>query len=519
MKTSMRLLDTAVLTAMAAMTAVAQPSKPNVVIIMTDQQRADLCGREGFPMEVTPFADQIASQNVWFNKAYTVAPASAPARCSMFTGRYPSATHVRTNHNIQDVFYGKDMLEVLKENGYKTALVGKNHAYINQSTLDYCSAYSHWGKDEKTTPEEKEFSKFLNQKARGQWLEPSPFPTERQQPSQIVDEALAWMKQQKQDESFFMWVSMPEPHNPFQVCEPYFSMFAPEKLPQTLTSRKDIGKKSGKYQILAELEDASCPDLQRDLPRLRGNYLGMIRLIDDQVKRLIEEMKADGRYENTIFVILSDHGDYCGEYGLIRKGAGVPDVLTRIPMIWAGYGIKPQKQPMDAHVSIADIFPTVCSAIGAEIPVGVQGRSLWPMLSGEKYPAKEFASVIVEQGFGGADFTREEPLTFQKEGAYRPGQVAFFDELNTWTQSGTCRMVRKGDWKLIMDNYGRGELYNLKKDPVEINNLFGDKKYIKEQADLLGELATWQLRLQDPLPVPRTRYSFKRNPYNYTFTE
>ncbi len=85
----------------------AQTDKPNIVVIMTDQQRADLCGREGFPMEITPYVDELAYQNAWFDKAYTVMPASSPARCSMFTGRFPSATHVRTNHNVRDVHYAK----------------------------------------------------------------------------------------------------------------------------------------------------------------------------------------------------------------------------------------------------------------------------------------------------------------------------------------------------------------------------------------------------------------------------
>ena len=67
------------------------------------------------------------------------------------------------------------------------------------------------------------------------------------------------------------------------------------------------------------MEDASCPNLAEDLPRLRGNYLGMLRLIDDQTKRLVEGFKAAGLYENTIFVILSDHGDYCGEYENLQK--------------------------------------------------------------------------------------------------------------------------------------------------------------------------------------------------------
>lgn len=135
--------------------AQAQTGKPNIVVIMTDQQRADLCGREGFPLEVTPFVDRLAQENVWFNKAYTVMPASSPARCSMFTGRFPSATHVRTNHNIADISYKQDLVGVLKENGYKTALVGKNHAYLKPADLDFWSEYGHWGKHKKTTPAEK----------------------------------------------------------------------------------------------------------------------------------------------------------------------------------------------------------------------------------------------------------------------------------------------------------------------------------------------------------------------------
>ena len=85
-----------------AMSVQAQTGKPNIVVIMTDQQRADLCGREGFPLEVTPFVDRLAQENVWFNKAYTVMPASSPARCSMFTGRVAYAKNVRTNNKITE---------------------------------------------------------------------------------------------------------------------------------------------------------------------------------------------------------------------------------------------------------------------------------------------------------------------------------------------------------------------------------------------------------------------------------
>ena len=108
-----------------------QVEKPNVVIIMADQQRADICGREGFPMPVTPYVDSLAKENIWFNRAYTVMPASSPARCSMFTGRFPNATHVRTNHNVADVCYETDMIAVLKENHYQTALIGNSSLKIS----------------------------------------------------------------------------------------------------------------------------------------------------------------------------------------------------------------------------------------------------------------------------------------------------------------------------------------------------------------------------------------------------
>lgn len=494
---------------------VAQSAKPNIVLIITDQQRADLCGREGFPLPVTPYADSLASQSVWFNKAYTSAPASAPARCSLLSGRFPSATHVRTNHNIPDAYYEKDLLDILKENGYHTALIGKNHTYRNANTaFDYFVGYGHRGKDKPETSDEKAFAQFLNKEVPGHYLKPAPFSVEQQQPYQIVSHALEWIKQQKND-PFFIQVSIPEPHTPSQVCDPYFSMFPPENLPPLLTSRKDLEKKGEKYMALAALEDKACPNLQQQIPLLRSIYLGMVRMIDDQMKRLIEGIESYGLGDNTLFIILSDHGDYCGEYGLIRKGSGVAESLTRIPMIWSGYGIKPQSKPMDAHVSIVDIFPTLCSVVGAEIPVGVQGRSLWPMLKGDDYPCEEFSSIMVEQGYGGEDFTVDEPLTFEEAGSCKTDVEGSFDGLNPWTQSGSLRMVRKGDWKLAMDNNGRGELYNLKEDPSEINNLFDNKKYVSEQLDLLKDLLIWNVRLQDPLPVPRRQYPFKRNPYNY----
>lgn len=94
-----------------------------------------------------------------------------------------------------------------------------------------------------------------------------------------------------------------------------------------------------------------------------------------------------------------------------------------------------------------------------------------------------------------------------------------FDELNSWTQSGTRRMTRKGVWKLIFDMDGNGQLFNLAKDPSEMRNLFGDPSTREIEADLMRELMKWTLRAQDPLPYPRARYTMRVPPHGWRLTE
>src|SRR3546814_12509656 len=111
------------------------------------------------------------------------------------------------------------------------------------------------------------------------------------------------------------------------------------------------------------------------------------------------------------------------EYGLARKGVGLPELLTHIPMIWNGPGIKPRPEVGEtAFVSMADVMPTICEAMGAEIPPGVQGRSLLPLLKGEAFPAEEFRSITAQVGVGGLSYDEKDDITFtvgRGEGGYR----------------------------------------------------------------------------------------------------
>jgi len=487
------------------------PDRPNIIVIMTDQQRADVCAREGFPLNTTPFLDSLACEGTWFKRAYTSMPVCAPARVSFLTGRFPSAHHVRVNHHTQHAFYAQDLIDVMRANGYATAMIGKNHSHLKESRVDHWFWLMHkGGRGSQRTQEERAFDEYLEALNHGTATEPTPFPLACQCPYRAVTNAKEWIRSLR-GRPFFLWLSFPEPHNPFQVPEPYFSLFPPASLPPVHVGKEALAIKGFKWQFCRALGEFIYPDYEELIPRTRANYFGMLRLIDDQVKRFVSFLEEEKLRERSIIVFLSDHGDFVGEYGLIRKGAGLPEVLTRIPLQFAGPGITARAEPCEAHVSIVDVMPTLCEAIGAPIPEGVQGRSLWRLLTGEDGAEDAFSSVFAEHGFGGLDYDWNDNPDFEQ--CLIPGPKGpTFDCLNSYTQSGTMRMVRKGDWKLIFDSTGSGELYHLTEDPFELNNLFNSPAHTAVRCELLAELARWCLRVQDTLPHPEEKYRLKESP-------
>lgn len=160
------------------------------------------------------------------------------------------------------------------------------------------------------------------------------------------------------------------------------------------------------------------------------------------------------------------------------------------------------------------------------IPHGVQGRSLWPLLTGQSYPAEEFRSIYSTVGLGGLYYVEDDDIPYSsaslssgapqnKSSIYGVG----WDELNKVTQSGLQKMVRMGDWKLIYDMMGYGQLYHLSSDPCELNNLFDDPSAADAQKQLMEELLMWTIRSQDGLPTGtqnrkyQTKWSRKHNWY------
>jgi arylsulfatase A-like enzyme len=482
--------------------------QPNIIFIVSDQHRAGLSKRSGFPLDTSPMLDKLADRGVGFDRAYCTSPLCVPSRTSLLTGRWPDAHRVRMNLAMNDAFFEKDLYQVAKEQGYKTGLAGKNHTYLKESALDFWRSYNHWdGYISPGAPKEyKEFDQWLGGLQANAALTPTPFPVELQYAYRIVSDSIEFIDHCG-DSPFILQVGFPEPHDPEQVPKPYWDMFPPDAIPSRCGSPESLKQLGFRAQWLYGIENASYPS-EKHWRRYNSNYFGSMRMIDDQLARLHQHLEQKQLVNDTVIVYSADHGDFLMDYGLARKGVGLPECLARIPMIWSGGRIKPSSVGSSACVSNADVMPTLCEVMGAEIPHGVQGRSLWPLLLGDDYPKDEFRSIYATAGLGGLYYQQSDNIPYSsaslstgKSGAGDSEYGIGWDELNKVTQSGLQKMVRMGDWKLIYDMMGYGQLYDLSSDPCELKNRFNDPAAAQKQQELMAELLMWTIRAQDSLPT------------------
>lgn len=493
--------------------------KPNIVLVMADQLRYDLRKSKGYPLDTMPFLDSLSGQGLEFDRAYTPNPTCMPARVSLFTGRYPSCHNVRTNHNAEDAVYTEDLTDVLHDEGYLLALCGKNHSHLSREDFDWWETNGHLGaeSEQELTDAGKSFDAYLKTLHFCDSEKPSPFTVKEQLPYRNVSSFFRFAdKAISEDRPFFAWVSFAEPHNPYQVPYPYYDMFTPDSLPEITT---DLSGREAKYLFMDEMwSRVYSEDKKERILRDRSNYLGMLRLIDDQLKRLYEGLNERNLLDDTLVIFVSDHGEFIGEYGLIRKGCGVGEILSHVPMVMYGHGVERSGHEKDAFVSLIDIFPTICNLLGVHTPFGVQGKNLLPLMQGKPYPERDFRIAYSETGFGGMYWDDRDDLDPVTEGAATDGWKAF-DCLNTWTQAGTERMIRKGDYEFIADMMGNYRLYDISSDPLETQDLSDNPDYFDILMDMSLELNAVMMRASDPIPSCKWRYRTKIHPDGYWFDE
>ncbi len=465
--------------------------RPNIIVIYTDQQRYDTLGVNGNDLIKTPNIDRLAAEGVNFSRAYTTDPICVPSRVSFFTGRY---CHTNRSWSNGRLMYGEetDLVSVLKDNGYTTALIGKNHCYPKDRTgevFDYLKTAGHlYIHNPQTDPQKK-----VNETRAPNMQVPMA-----DNPSSSDDDITAYLFRgaseyisEKKEKPFFLWLSIPDPHPPYMVCEPYASMYDDVDIPLPVWAEGEMDNKPYKQKCIVDWDRFRKEyPTEEDQRRLKAIYWGMVTYIDDELGKFMETVKEQGLDENTIIVYTTDHGDYMGDHLMVRKGPHVYESLTHIPQIvrWKGK-IEPKETP--AFTENIDIMPTLFDLAGVELPDGVQGQSFKNVLL-EKTDSHR-PRVFMEHGEEGEPVT---PENFKGE-EYEKVKNDLHHHLCGEINSGYVKGVRTDRWKFCTTPGDVDELYDLESDPNELYNLADDPKY----ADVVNEhrkyILDWMITTQD----------------------
>ncbi|MFT6881484.1 MAG: arylsulfatase A-like enzyme [Marinoscillum sp.] len=496
----------------------ASSDTPNIVFIISDQHKKDQSGAYGSKLSITPNIDELARTGVTFENCYTPAPVCAPARAALITGMYPYANQAiyhkapvkLPNGNVKMLGSGLlretgyaeyivTVAEALKTKGYVTAAPGKMHVHGelqvnvdednqegNNMGFDEISAryytYFPGGHYEDIVGEDayqryRQFQKYKDVYPKGPMhLNTEYVPTIVENDEDNFDMVVARKsvdfieKASKGGKPFFLHVGFEKPHAPFTTTQKYLDMHNPAdyELPETVNDW--YGK--GKYPWAPDWIHSGIPNDISKAQNVMAAYNACITEMDDMVGRVIQSLKDNGEYENTMIIYTTDHGEHLFEHGLRGKHCMYEEAVN-IPFIISYPKMFKQNIRVESLVSLIDVYPTLCDLAGAEIPATVQGVSLIDLLK----EGKELPDRTVFSEFRGADYT-----LLPKE------------------KNVPSRMLRTGDYKFVYTHGIIHQLFNLKDDPNELINLAMDAQYESLMKDFYFQtMAEW--RFQEYFPI------------------
>lgn len=465
--------------------------RPNVLLIMADQLRADSLGCAGHPQAATPNLDRLAAGGTRMARAYCTTPLCVPSRTTIFTGQRARRLDLFDNRIILDA--AMDHLPgLLREQGYALALVGKNHAFTRDylESWDFCEMYGIHGKEDHAagtppTPDERAVKAWRDTAIpffEAPVHVPQPGPPQADPAIAQTGHALRFLQSRDQERPFFMYLSYEAPHFPYVLPEPYFSRYAPEAMPGPLDAEAlDAGPARLRMQASGlRLDEMDAHDIRR----VQASYLGMIAMVDEQIGRVLAALAASGELAKTVVLFLSDHGDFWGHRGLIGKTNALYEELLRIPMIWHGPGIR-AGVVRRALVDTSDVLPTLLALLGPPLapPAQVQGRAFAHLLTGARgapQGAVEDAhrdAIVAESSLERPALSRAEIATAiaaRDDLFAAEGPMWFVNRLGGETRS----LYREASGlKLITHEVDGPELYDLTTDPHELVNLAPDPAY------------------------------------------
>lgn len=414
-------------------------SRPNILLVITDQQRADAVGYDGQIVH-TPYLDNLVRSGVFCTKAFTQSPQCQPSRASIFTGRYPTAHKLWWN-GIPMPLTERTLGNYLQESGYRTGYFGKLH-FGGDSTPSVIAR--HFGFQTSLLYEDWVRLPGTRGRVEDEFYGPMSTPTWTGQISDrsghheeiVTDAAVSFIKNSAQP--FLCVVGFHGPHPPYAAPAQFSGLY--DRASMVVPSSR-IKNHAG--HILSS-------DEWREL---KVQYYGMVSWIDDCLGRLLSIID-----DNTIVVFTSDHGDILGDHGLFSKGMYAYDGNVRVPLVFRWPGVRPLFY--DKLAQSIDILPTILEACGVVIPNRVQGKSLFKAMQHNKEVNDSVLSMI---GF-----------------------------------NPRLRMVRSTRYKYWID--GDAEfLFDLSQDPLEMTNRNSDQVLVSKLRLLLLK---GLIRAEDPLPQP-----------------
>ena len=458
-------------------------TQPNIILIITDQQRYDTINALGFPYMDTPNLDRLVNEGVSFDNCHITAPSCAPARASLFTGYYPHVTGIMRNGDR----WRHSWVEDLAASGYHCVNIGKMHTKPYETPLGFHERYVVENKDRYLEGRYylDEWDKALQ--ARGLVKQQRELyrqredyrermgafswdlPPETHSDNFVGGLAQWWLRSHPKEQPLFLEIGFPGPHPPYDPTPDAAAEYIDRKLPLPQVTQEDLDGQPPAFQRLrqhnTEVDHDSIVHLEEptrlQLQRLRAYYAANVSMIDKQVGEIMEALDEQGYLDNSIVIFTSDHGDCLGDHGHIQKWT-MYDIITRVPAIFWAPGRFPSGQRLSELCQWMDIGPTVLELAGVEPAESMQAQSLMPALRGEPWQGRDLVFA-------------EHPTDGVYEGPF-------------------MTMVRSERYKLVHfvgEEYG--QLFDLQADPGEVRNRWDAPGLAEVKGDLLQALLNWRI--------------------------
>ena len=464
--------------------------KPNVLLIMVDQMRADCLSIMDHSTVDTPNLDQLAREGALFKNAYAATPSCVPARASVLTGMSQTSTGRVGYEDKIPWDYEHTIAGEFAKAGYHTQAIGKMHVYPTRNLCGFHNVmlhdgYMHYNRFKFNTKTAESFEQtddylpWLRERSGSHAdltdlgldcnastvARPWHLPEALHPTNWVTSQSIDFLRRRDPTKPFFLNMSFVKPHPPFDPPEVFYDMYCDLDLPNPpIGDWADV--EDEKRAGLNPVTDRGIVPKKR-MKRAQAAYYALITHIDHQIGRFLNAMQEYGVYEDTVILFVSDHGELLGDHHLFRKSlpyegsANVPFIISD-----PGNHLNIEKHTMvEEVVELRDIMPTLLDAVNVAIPKTVEGSSVLPLIQNQKEVSwREY--IHGEHEYGQESFHyitdgKEKYIWFSQT-----GEEQFFDlnkdpqELHNLVQNDDqqrCIQVRRE--QLIKELNGREEGY------------------------------------------------------------